>query len=424
MSLKILHTADWHLRNRQYGRNFRRKDFAMAVEDVLHIAADNKCDCIINGGDTFDNNRPSEEMLDILFKTHHRLLEMGIPMFVVTGNHDASDPSYLKFPDYTGGNPAGVVCIDHKVVEFKGLVIAGFPASAEPDHVRTRVAGIADEKGGVDIVVWHGAVEDFVPFPMANSWSMAEMPTECARAWLLGDIHLPGRKRLDDGAIVSYPGPIELCERGEPAVKHVDLYTLEDGWRDKQFPDPVEITIDTRPVVFLTAADDAQADQCLQRIREEIRNSPERGPLVFLRYERSQKGLVNRITDELDLSDSVFMAASFQNEMDLSVFGAANSSFAPPELADVAAEEIPSGHPLHDLTKRLVERNANPVAEVAKWVDGQISMRTEAEELSAKWAACPDEDSRKVMKTEDLQRVERAVFDLAVELFEQAQAAA
>lgn len=414
--IRFLHTADWHLRPRQYGRHFRKTDFERAANEVIDLAIENGCDFIVNGGDTFDSNRPSEEMLDILFKIHGRLVKAGIPMFIVTGNHDASEPSYLRFPDYynvEGGEiRGGVVCLDERNIVYKGIRIAGLPARVDPNEARTRLEAWKRDQIDPDIFIWHGAVDEFVPFPMENSWAMSLMPEGHFRAALLGDIHLPGVKRLADESIVAYPGPIELCERGEPAKKHVDYYQLEDDWREKPFPDPIPLELNTRPVLFLTAADDTQADQCIEKIRETIRNNPERGPLIFLRYERSLKVLVQRITETINLSDSAFLSAAFHRDMAFLLKGGPvnngqvstdgldadayfKGSFEKPQLTTVAAEEVPIGHPVYDLVQGMVNPETNPLQEIAKWVDSQMIRRSTAEQLVDDWLLLPDEHARK-----------------------------
>jgi hypothetical protein len=373
----FIHTADWHIRDRQYGRVFRGEDRRKAVLAVTKMAIDRKVDFIINGGDTFEVNRPSEKNQALLFEVHHMLLEAGIPMYTVTGNHDASDPSYLTFPGYTADKAglsenAGVVCIDNRVIEHNGIRIAGFPAAVFPDELGERVRQMIAGGNTPDIVVWHGAVKGMVPFEMAGSWDDEEIPYG-VKAWLLGDIHLRGRKRLTDQALLSYPGTIDLQDRGEPAKKFIDLYTLPEDFRSRPFPEPEELKVPSRPVVYLSVATDAEADQALAKVRQTVEDNG-CGALVFLRYARTMRDVVPRIQAALPPNDSFFGYAPFHRDMDpasRTILGSARQ-IEKPTLEGLAGEMVGSPR-LRGLVTALVPRGANARQLLAEFVSATLT---------------------------------------------------
>ncbi len=210
---------------------------------------------------------------------------------------------------------------------------------------------------------------------MRDSGAMADLPPAYARAWLLGDIHLRARKRLDNGVLVSYPGPPELCERGEPAQKFVDYYELEPDWRERPFPEPVELELLTRPVIFLSVADDAQADQALQRIRETIRLNPGQAPMIFARYAREQKVWVNRVHELIDPRDTVFRAASFGSAYRGPVSGLGEEESLP-SLQQIADEVVPPGTPVNTIARKLVLPDMNIRHEIVTWVENILNPDT------------------------------------------------
>lgn len=383
--VKFLHTADWHIRDIQYGRKFRGQDFRESILKVIDIAINNQVDFIVNGGDTLHINRPSETMLEFLYEVHNKLKKAGIPMYTVTGNHDASDPSFLRFPEKNSQDKGlgGIVCIDNEVVTHKGIRIAGFPAiSFGPRPGEDGTREIDAELGTtllerikrtepVDIAIWHGALEEFVPFPMRDSGSMHDLDPDFARAWLLGDIHLRARKRLNNGVLVSYPGTIEMCDRGEPADKFVDFYHLKPGWRSEAFPEPTELQLDTRPAIFLSVADDAQADQALKKIRATIANNPCQSPLIFARYAREQRVFVNRVNELIDPKDTVFRAASFSSTYKGPV-GAATESVLP-TLSGIVDEVVAPGTPISELARKLVLKDVQTRHEIVTWVENTLN---------------------------------------------------
>jgi len=385
----ILHTADIHLRDRQYARSFRGDDFRTALHRVIDIAIARKVDAIINGGDTFQTNRPSPRLQAILLEAHGRLTQAGIPMLSITGNHDAADPSYLEFPalyEYYKGmdrmpdekemdayladrkmiDRSGIVCIDNAVYTLpNGMTVAGYPAAVD------NAAMLAEQEANpADIVAWHGAVAECVPFPMRNSLTLSDLDIPGVKAWLLGDIHLPSVMRTPQwGALVAYPGPIEFCEGGERAIKKVDIYPITS--KDADFPDPEFIELPGRPVVFLTAADEAQADQACEKVQQTIRDNPGVGPLVFLRYDKAVSGIVTRLNDILDPKDSVFMSGVFQTKFQ-STPGVGGQCLKP-DMAEIVSEVVPVGTRLHQLAMQLSRRGVNPRQILTEWVDAQLA---------------------------------------------------
>ncbi|UPZ35416.1 exonuclease SbcCD subunit D [Sphingobacterium sp. PCS056] len=97
MSLKILHTADWHLGKRlDY---FSRFDEQKAVlEEIIAIADQEQVDVILVAGDLFDAFNPPVEAIELLYKTLKRLTNNGTrPVIAIAGNHDS--PDRIDAPD-------------------------------------------------------------------------------------------------------------------------------------------------------------------------------------------------------------------------------------------------------------------------------------------------------------------------------------
>jgi len=385
--MKILHTADLHLRDRQYARAFRGADFRAAMHRMIDLAVDQQVDAIINGGDTFQINRPGSRLQAVLMEAHGRLKKAGIPMLCITGNHDNADPSFLEFPALTDyfealtGMPepdqlnefrrnrklegaTGIVCIDNARVRLGNWTIAGFPASVDSQEMLKLLAAEP-----ADIVVWHGCVAEFVPFPSANSLALEDMALPGIRAWLLGDIHLRNRKRTKSGVLVSYPGTLELCEKGEPAEKFVDIYTLPP--EPSEFPEPQEVPMVTRPVLFLSVSDDNEADQACTKIQRTLLDNPGTGPLVFLSYDQHMRDVVGRINGLLDPKNSVFLSATFKSKFKSAP--GKQETLGKPELAEVVAEVVPPNTDLHQVCLELARRDTNARQSLAEWVDKQLT---------------------------------------------------
>lgn len=88
----------------------------------------------------------------------------NLPVFYVTGNHDSK---FVEDP------PGGCVCIDDKVVEYKGIRMAGLggsmrykpgPYMYDEKEMRARIRRLKSsviKKGGIDILVTHTAPKGY-----------------------------------------------------------------------------------------------------------------------------------------------------------------------------------------------------------------------------------------------------------------------
>ena len=91
MSLKILHTADWHLGKRldYFSRFDEQKE---VVDEIVQIADQEQVDLVIVAGDLFDAFNPPVEAIELLYKTLKRLTKNGSrPVIAIAGNHDSPD---------------------------------------------------------------------------------------------------------------------------------------------------------------------------------------------------------------------------------------------------------------------------------------------------------------------------------------------
>lgn len=115
-SIKILHTADWHLGKRL--EQFSRLEEQTAVlAEICSIADEQQVNAVIIAGDLFDTFNPATEAVDLFYKTLKRLTNNGKRLVVaIAGNHDS--PERIEAPD-----PLAREC---------GIVFSGFPTTTVP----------------------------------------------------------------------------------------------------------------------------------------------------------------------------------------------------------------------------------------------------------------------------------------------------
>ncbi|MCP4229168.1 MAG: exonuclease SbcCD subunit D [bacterium] len=138
-SIKILHTADLHLGttahdSRRGGESVRLSEFLVALDWMADLAVEEGVDLVVIAGDVYDNHRPEANIQNAFAARVRRLIDNGIPLVIVTGNHDtAGGRGGAGFLDIYGDLPLdGVTLISRpelvKVETKSGpLQILGIP---------------------------------------------------------------------------------------------------------------------------------------------------------------------------------------------------------------------------------------------------------------------------------------------------------
>jgi exonuclease SbcD len=93
--MKILHFADLHLGVETYGRldpetglSTRLLDFLAALDQVVDYALDNQVDLVLFCGDAYKSREPTPTQQREFARRINRLTSGGVPIFLLTGNHD------------------------------------------------------------------------------------------------------------------------------------------------------------------------------------------------------------------------------------------------------------------------------------------------------------------------------------------------
>lgn len=116
MSIKILHTADWHL-GKKLDHFSRLEEQKLVMNEICEIADKQNADIILIAGDLFDTFNPPVEAIDLMYKTLKRLTNNGKrPVVAIAGNHDS--PDRIDAP-----NPLAREC---------GILFIGNPSTVVP----------------------------------------------------------------------------------------------------------------------------------------------------------------------------------------------------------------------------------------------------------------------------------------------------
>jgi len=164
--LRIVHLADSHLgfssysRLDQHGQNRIEEmvysGFNQAVEKIVQIHPD----AVVHAGDVFHHVRPKIKPLVIFQRGLQRLNEAGIPVIVISGNHDAPKSYSQTSPFRLFDGLQGVYIAQR--YQYERFEVGGYnfhciPFCLEPQDYLDEFQKI--ERKGRDVLVMHGLVE-------------------------------------------------------------------------------------------------------------------------------------------------------------------------------------------------------------------------------------------------------------------------
>jgi exonuclease SbcD len=87
--MRLLHTSDWHIGIKLGNFDYlpSQKEFA---DWLLAIVKTEAIDVVLVAGDIFDKSTPSEDSINLVDEILVSLLEVGVSVVVISGNHDSA----------------------------------------------------------------------------------------------------------------------------------------------------------------------------------------------------------------------------------------------------------------------------------------------------------------------------------------------
>lgn len=92
--MKFFHLADLHLGKTLHSQNLR-EDQAFVLDQVLQAAKEENPNAVLIAGDVYNTSQTSGESMELLDNFLTELINMGIAIYMVSGNHDSAE--HLSF---------------------------------------------------------------------------------------------------------------------------------------------------------------------------------------------------------------------------------------------------------------------------------------------------------------------------------------
>ncbi len=132
--MRLLHTSDWHLGHRLYGRK-RYEEFADFLQWLLKLLVREQIHGLVIAGDVFDTTTPSHRAQQLYYEFLHQAVSQSPcrHLVIVGGNHDS--PSLLEAPK--------------SLLQHRGIQVIG----AAPKHSEEEVLVLRDAAQRPELIV-------------------------------------------------------------------------------------------------------------------------------------------------------------------------------------------------------------------------------------------------------------------------------
>ena len=252
--MKLLHVSDTHVGFAAYhrvtpeGLNQREADFFDAFSRAIDVALQRRVELVLHSGDLFDSVRPTNRAISHVLHEARRLHDAGIPLVVISGNHEAprlrETGAVLRLLDFMPGVHA-VYKGRTEVIRIGDLAVHATPHAASPEALVEQLREVRPlPEARWNVATLHAGVLGVGDFRTGEFNEQVVPQNELPQGMdyvALGHYH----RRTEVAPRVWYAGSTERCTFREcDEEKGVNLVDLARGTVE-----PVPLA--TRPMVDL-----------------------------------------------------------------------------------------------------------------------------------------------------------------------------
>ncbi len=259
--MRIIHISDNHLGKAQFHLAEREEDLYKAFNQAIDLALSEKPDLIIHTGDLFDSYRPHPRAFVRAFEGFLKILEKGIPIAIIEGNHELGADTVRRritsplinleklFSRIGYGDL--FVRLSPRLKKFGDLVVAGIPYASKGVRVADTIESLnkkaKDMCGCPSILMIHQGVKGMIKaiYPEIDFSDIAKSSFDYTA---MGHYHNKVVRR-SGRRVFAYSGSTEVIE-----TREVSTYVREGKYIlsidiDQDGIDIREIKLKTRPFI-------------------------------------------------------------------------------------------------------------------------------------------------------------------------------
>jgi DNA repair protein SbcD/Mre11 len=212
--MKVLHTSDWHLGRRLYGKK-RYAEFEEFLNWLSHLIATEMVDVLLVAGDIFDTSTPSNRAQELYYRFLCQVAASSCRhVVIIAGNHDS--PSFLTAPQQllkvlnihvigeAGDSPDSEVITLHNSDNIPQAIICAVPYLRDKDLRQSEAGESIEDKNAKMIAGLSSHYASVAEIAAARQPQTGNVP-------LIGMGHLftaGGKIQADDGVRELYIGSL------------------------------------------------------------------------------------------------------------------------------------------------------------------------------------------------------------------------
>ena len=291
MTIKIAHIADTHLGYRQYGLVEREKDFYDSFRIMIDDMLDKNVDCVLHSGDLFEQAKPPIEALLVAQECFEKLMENGIDVYVIAGNHDKIQKKGTVIPQRLyESEKFHILTLNNPIIEISSdIVLCGlpyFPKNLE-DAVKDELYKIYEEVKNYPykILMLHGSISKY--FDMECEFELDAIP-EGFDYYAMGHLHNRILNYDFKKGILSYPGSTEIKSKAEISdynknKKGYSLVSIDNSLTVEKIDFKLERKFISKTIKYYEL--DEKLNILEKKIKEEILTQTDKKPVLILTIE-------------------------------------------------------------------------------------------------------------------------------------------
>lgn len=238
MTRRFLHAADIHLDSplqklgtyEQAPVESIRGASRRALAAMVDLAIEQAVDLVVIAGDLYDGDWQDQNTGLFFVAQSNRLVQAGIPIAVIRGNHDAANvmTSTLPLPRNPDGSEImlGSDQVDQRVFEDLGFAIHGqsFRSRAETENLANNYP--SPVSGLFNIGLLHTSLTGAEGHDPYAPCTPAQLTDKQYDYWALGHVHVRGEHSLDGGCPIHFSGNLQgrhIRETGPKGCLIVDV---------------------------------------------------------------------------------------------------------------------------------------------------------------------------------------------------------
>ncbi|MEM6365045.1 MAG: DNA repair exonuclease, partial [Planctomycetota bacterium] len=239
-SRRFIHAADIHLDSPMLGLNAYenapqeqlRGAIRHAFSNLIDLAIERSVDLVVIAGDLYDGNW-NEIKTGLYFVGQvQRLINAGIPMVVIRGNHDAANKmtNQLRLPKNPDGSDILLDAeqVDRRVFDDLGIVVHGRSYRTRAETQDMTIDYPAPLRDLFNLGLLHtglSGLQGHEPYAPVTPNRLADKGYDY---WALGHIHCRGEHHAPGAAPIVYSGNIQGRHIRESGAKGCLLVDIDD----------------------------------------------------------------------------------------------------------------------------------------------------------------------------------------------------